>query len=633
MRKLRANAIDTASYLATAVGKEKFAAHAQQVLGLMHQIETSNDDNDDGSRRQMLGAWARVAKCLGADFAPYLPTVMQRLIALISSEEDVVEVGQDATEGASADGTVHTFRVALGGLVDKKVELHTSKMEEKGHAMQLALGFVDSLPTKTMHQYYGQLLNDLKRHITYPYSAEIRVLSGKLLAAMFKAYVSDLNAPEEKMETGLDKSTLVNGLCDLSELVSVVFVAAQSELDDEHVQSLWEVVLDICKHCPRGWFDPAFKSVFIGEDEAAHLSGTPLYVPEGQKAPLRAQIPVPAEKAEGREAAGQLLCISLMDAFKQGMKKRKDIAAEMAEFDEDDEEFEELQESDEQQRGVVDVLTDVMIACCDLACPRLFVEMTSKQLMSVLLRIITPSAGKRKKPNKKQRAKGKKATHVEEDDGIQDEFMVRMVICVLAAYVEAASRECQDIAAQCNVANIIDLFIYHLLRGMESQSDPSILQAAAYAIGLSFEYAADVVSTRPQIAAALTSLAQLGSLHKHDDEEDDWQTCHANAVSGLMKAAFANVPPEIRNAALAAAIESLPLGGDEHEAARSLHGLFTLIAAGKPEVLGESNKNVPKLAAAFKHSIEEKHFDCEPLQHSIAAWCRSVGVQVTVESS
>lgn len=80
-RLLRGKAIECATLIALAVGKEVFAAHAGQLIELMVQIQKSITDADDPQASYLIAAWARLCKVLGQDFIPYLDIVMPPLLA------------------------------------------------------------------------------------------------------------------------------------------------------------------------------------------------------------------------------------------------------------------------------------------------------------------------------------------------------------------------------------------------------------------------------------------------------------------------------------------------------------------------------------------------------------------------
>jgi aspartate oxidase len=68
------------SLIGVAVGKEKFAADANEIMHTLLSSGLSFDEEDDPEISYMISSWARMCKILGADFAQYLPHVMPNVM-------------------------------------------------------------------------------------------------------------------------------------------------------------------------------------------------------------------------------------------------------------------------------------------------------------------------------------------------------------------------------------------------------------------------------------------------------------------------------------------------------------------------------------------------------------------------
>ncbi|KAE8684056.1 ARM repeat superfamily protein isoform 2 [Hibiscus syriacus] len=79
-RMLRAKAMECISLVGMAVGKEKFRDDAKQVMEILVSLQGSQMEPDDPTTSYMLQAWARLCKCLGQDFLPYMSVVMLPLL-------------------------------------------------------------------------------------------------------------------------------------------------------------------------------------------------------------------------------------------------------------------------------------------------------------------------------------------------------------------------------------------------------------------------------------------------------------------------------------------------------------------------------------------------------------------------
>ena len=105
-RMLRGKAMECISLIGVAVGKERFGPDAKEVMEILITTQTSALDPDDPQVSFLLQACARICKCLGADFKPYLPFVIPPLLdsAQIDPELHVTDADEDDGAGASETG-------------------------------------------------------------------------------------------------------------------------------------------------------------------------------------------------------------------------------------------------------------------------------------------------------------------------------------------------------------------------------------------------------------------------------------------------------------------------------------------------------------------------------------------------
>ncbi|KAL8136315.1 hypothetical protein V2J09_002316 [Rumex salicifolius] len=116
-RMLRAKAMECISLVGMAVGKEKF--------------------RDDAKK-----AWARLCKCLGQDFLPYMNVVMPPLLQSAQLKPDVTITSADSDDeiNDSDDDSMET--ITLG---DKRIAIKTSVLEEKATACNMLCCYADEL--------------------------------------------------------------------------------------------------------------------------------------------------------------------------------------------------------------------------------------------------------------------------------------------------------------------------------------------------------------------------------------------------------------------------------------------------------------------------------------------------------
>lgn len=140
-RTLRAKALECLSLIGMAVGKERFRADAVAVMEFLRQLQSTVVEADDPTGMYMLQAWARLCKCLGSEFLPYMEVVMPPLLATAQLKPDVVVRDADDDDGAEdEDDDVET--IALG---DKLISIRTSVLEEKATACQMLCCYAEEL--------------------------------------------------------------------------------------------------------------------------------------------------------------------------------------------------------------------------------------------------------------------------------------------------------------------------------------------------------------------------------------------------------------------------------------------------------------------------------------------------------
>ena len=98
-RLLKGKAIDCASLIALAVGKELFAPDAMNFINILQSTQQTVITSDDPQSSYLLTAWARVCKIMGAEFEPFLEYVIPPLVKSAQLKPDIVAF----TEGQEPD--------------------------------------------------------------------------------------------------------------------------------------------------------------------------------------------------------------------------------------------------------------------------------------------------------------------------------------------------------------------------------------------------------------------------------------------------------------------------------------------------------------------------------------------------
>jgi len=97
---LRSKAIECISIIGVAVGKEKFMADCQDVIKFLHELNYQPNDPEMAS---MMLAWARLCRCLGKDFEPYLDLVMPALLNSAQTQPPVEVFDTDEIDALDAE--------------------------------------------------------------------------------------------------------------------------------------------------------------------------------------------------------------------------------------------------------------------------------------------------------------------------------------------------------------------------------------------------------------------------------------------------------------------------------------------------------------------------------------------------
>ncbi|KAF9394692.1 hypothetical protein CPC16_010607 [Podila verticillata] len=141
-RLLRGKAMECASLIALAVGKEVFAPHAQEFIQLLVQTQASVTEADDPQVSYLLAAWARVCKVLGRDFVPYLDIVMPPLLASAQLKPDfaVLDPEDDVESKYSAEDGWEFV-----GVDGQQIGIKTTVLEEKCTAVEMLICYAREL--------------------------------------------------------------------------------------------------------------------------------------------------------------------------------------------------------------------------------------------------------------------------------------------------------------------------------------------------------------------------------------------------------------------------------------------------------------------------------------------------------
>ncbi|KAK6544185.1 hypothetical protein TWF694_000891 [Orbilia ellipsospora] len=140
-RLLRAKAMECATLITLAVGKEKVGKDAVELVQLLGKIQQSVTEPDDPQGQYLLHCWGRMCRVMGTDFLPYLPAVMPPLLELASARADV-QLMDDEEEVQQMEQEEGWELVPVRG---KYIGIKTSVLDEKHMAIELLVVYAQQL--------------------------------------------------------------------------------------------------------------------------------------------------------------------------------------------------------------------------------------------------------------------------------------------------------------------------------------------------------------------------------------------------------------------------------------------------------------------------------------------------------
>ncbi|KAL9458999.1 hypothetical protein AB3S75_007817 [Citrus x aurantiifolia] len=234
-RMLRAKSMECISLVGMAVGKDKFRDDAKQVMEVLMSLQGSHMETDDPTTSYMLQAWARLCKCLGQDFLPYMSVVMPPLLQSAQLKPDVTITSADSDNEIedSDDDSMET--ITLG---DKRIGIKTSVLEEKATACNMLCCYADELK-EGFFPWIDQVAPTLVPLLKFYFHEEVRKAS---VSAMPELLRSAKLAIEKGLAPGRNES-YVKQLSDF--IIPALVEALHKEPDTEICASM----LDSLNEC------------------------------------------------------------------------------------------------------------------------------------------------------------------------------------------------------------------------------------------------------------------------------------------------------------------------------------------------------------------------------------------------
>jgi len=183
-RLLRSKAMECATLIALAVGKERLGADAMELVQLLATIQSNITDADDPQAQYLLHCWGRMCRVLGTEFLPFLPNVMPPLLELASAKADI----QLLEEDDQIEQIQQEEGWELVPLKGKMIGIRTSTMEDKRMAIELLVVYAQVLEG-SFAPYVAEIMDKIALPgLAFFFYDPVRYTSAKLVPQLLSSY-------------------------------------------------------------------------------------------------------------------------------------------------------------------------------------------------------------------------------------------------------------------------------------------------------------------------------------------------------------------------------------------------------------------------------------------------------------
>merc|ERR1719415_370649 len=259
LRLLRGKTIECVSLIGLAVGSEKFAPDASEVMQLLlaSQIKGEEMAEDDPQMSYMISAWARICKILGSGFAPYLPMVMGPVMKTASMKPEVALLDNEELTGVEENDEDWQF-VQLGE--QQNFGIKTAGLEDKATACQMLVCYARELK-EHFAEYTEQVVKLMVPMLKFYFHDGVRTAAAESLPYLLECakirgpqYVQEMWAhicPEllKAIEAEPEQSLLAEDLNSLARCVELLGIGC---LTEQSMPELVQIIVStITQHFER----------------------------------------------------------------------------------------------------------------------------------------------------------------------------------------------------------------------------------------------------------------------------------------------------------------------------------------------------------------------------------------------
>ena len=184
LRLLRAKAMECATLIALAVGKERLGADSLNLVQLLAGIQQGITDADDPQAQYLMHCWGRMCRVLGQEFMPFLSSVMPPLLELASAKADI-QLLDDEEQVEQVQQEEGWELVPLKG---KVIGIKTSTLDDKHMAIELLVVYAQVLEGS-----FAPYVQEVMEKIALPglaffFHDPVRVVSAKCVPQLLGSY-------------------------------------------------------------------------------------------------------------------------------------------------------------------------------------------------------------------------------------------------------------------------------------------------------------------------------------------------------------------------------------------------------------------------------------------------------------
>ncbi|ROT37895.1 importin subunit beta-3 [Sodiomyces alkalinus F11] len=236
-RLLRAKAMECATLIALAVGKERLGQDAMTLVQLLANIQQNIKDADDPQAQYLMHCWGRMCRVLGHEFLPFLSTVMPPLLELASAKADIqlLDDEDQVEQIQQEDGW------ELVPLKGKMIGIRTSTMDDKNMAIELLVVYAQVLEAN-FAPYAAEIMEKIALPgLSFFFHDPVRFVSAKLVPQLLSSYKKAYGSPSNEL-AGLWTATV-------DKLLEVLSAEPAIDTLAEMYQCFYESVEVVGKGC------------------------------------------------------------------------------------------------------------------------------------------------------------------------------------------------------------------------------------------------------------------------------------------------------------------------------------------------------------------------------------------------